>query len=78
VVERSTAALILWGPCDEPSRCAHVPANSSVELQHSVITGYETGSSEAIVYWWHLTPKAGGGFRPESVRSVVVRLQAGR
>jgi hypothetical protein len=74
VVERTTAALILWSPCDDPGRCANVPANSSAELSYSAITGYEAGSPEAIVYWWHLTPKAGGGFRPDSVRSVVVRL----
>lgn len=73
--ERETSALVLWGACADPQRCARVEPGATVRVQHGQIHGYEAGKSEAVVYWWHLVPGPGPtGFVPDGIRSLVVRL----
>ncbi|HEV2148802.1 MAG TPA: hypothetical protein VGR37_15465 [Longimicrobiaceae bacterium] len=74
VVERSSAALINWAPCTDPAQCDGIAPNQRRRIPYSRITGYEPGEHEAIVYWWHLEARRGGGFRPDRIRAEVVRL----
>ena len=74
VVERETAALIDWMPCTSPTECDGIEAGARARVGYDAIAGYEAGEREAIVYWWHLRPAAGGGFAPDQVRAEVVRL----
>ena len=43
-------------------------------VPYGKIVGYTPAAREAIVYWWHLMPDGGSGFRPDSLRAVVVGL----
>ena len=74
VVERNSLAVVDWVPCVNPLTCPGIrPGRDSIML-YSRITGYEAGEDEAIVYWWHLLPKAGGGFEVDEIRQVPVEL----
>lgn len=73
--EANTAALSLWGACDHPSQpCPRVAAGRTAMVPYDSISGYKPGADSAIVYWWHLLPKAGGGYRVDEVRSRRVPL----
>jgi hypothetical protein len=74
VVERESAALFDWAPCVDPAACDAIPANGERRVPYGEIAGYEDGEREAIVYWWHLEARAGGGFQPDEIRTAVVRL----
>jgi hypothetical protein len=70
LTERSTAARILWGPCDDPRDCTTVAAGARVGVSGHDIIGWGE-SEEVILYWWHLIPRGDGKFRVDSVRHVV-------
>ncbi len=71
VVERETALLIDWIGCNDPAApCPRVAPSSSTVVPYDQVTGWP-GSGQVIVYWWHLVPASGGGFRPDSMRAVV-------
>lgn len=72
--EREMLALALWAPCTDPQECPRVQPGEQISVSYESIGGYEPGKQEAVVFWYHLRPKAGGGFEPDSMRSVVVRL----
>jgi hypothetical protein len=74
--EEQTAMLALWGPCTEPQQpCPSVPSSGTTVLPFDRIAGYREGEPQtALVFWWHLVPAPGGGLRPDSVRTVAVRL----
>ena len=72
--EETTAALTLWGPCDDPERCPRVAPGERRALSYGEVSGYRPGADVALVYWWHLEPEAGGGFRADSVRVESVRF----
>jgi hypothetical protein len=73
-IEAGTAALANWAPCTDPSRCRAIAPGQHTTLPYTAITGYSASAQQAIVFWWHLTPAAGAGFRPDSIRSVIVGL----
>lgn len=72
-IDRMTAALTLWGACEDPLTCRAIAARSERLVPASEIMGWPE-SGEVILYWWELEPKAGGGFRPDEIRSLVVPL----
>lgn len=77
VVERETLALIDWVPCTDPSTCPSVPAGGSTIVTPDHIASWHEGAKEGVVYYWRLVPKdphSGGGFAPDSIRHLVVRL----
>jgi len=74
IVERGYAARINWGPCTNPRTCVGIPPNATRSVPYTSIGGYAPDAQEAIVYWWHLTPRLGGQFEPDSIRAVVVQL----
>lgn len=75
IMTADMAARALWAPCTSPEEpCARLEPNASVEVPYSQIAGYERGSREAIVFWWHLLEREGGGWTVDEVRSVRVRL----
>ena len=75
-IERATASLLMWAPCVNPSGpCRRVPSQSQVQLPNSAIQGYNPGALEAFLYWWHLVPNPPDGFRPDSIRMMIVRLK---
>lgn len=52
VVERETAAVIDFATCIDQPQCRSVGPGSTVRVPYSEITGYHSGSKEAVVYWW--------------------------
>ncbi len=71
VVEREMAVLIDWIGCTDPgSACPRVAPSSSTVVPYDQVFGWP-GSGQVIVYWWHLVPASGGGFRQDSMRAVV-------
>jgi hypothetical protein len=74
VVERNSLAVVDWIPCVDPLACPGIRQGRDSTMLYSRITGYEAGEDEAIVYWWHLLPKAGGGFKVDEIRQVLVEL----
>ncbi len=73
-IESGLAARADWAPCTDPSHCLALPPMASTDLPYSDIAGYESGAQTAIVYWWHLVPGGATGFRPDSIRAVIVQL----
>lgn len=73
VLARDAAPLIDWAPCAGPT-CAAIPAGGSVSLPYSAIAGYSSATSEALVWWWHSVSDGAGGFRPDSLRNLLVPL----
>ena len=74
VVERQALAYVDWIPCTNPLTCQGLAPGQDSLIQYTAITGYAPGAEEAVVYWWHLIPKEGGGLKPDSVRGVVIDL----
>lgn len=73
VFERDFAARALWAPCTNADQCPRVDPHAAVRVEYGTISGYEQGSRQAIVYWWHLVERD-GGWVVDQVRSVVVDL----
>ncbi len=74
VIERESSAVVDWIPCRDPQTCDGLAPGEERTIRHDEIVGYEPGEREAVVHWWHLEPRQGGGFAPDSVRSEIVRL----
>ena len=74
VIEQEIATLIDWMPCIDPVACPGVAVGETRRVPYSQIVGYESGRKEAIVYWWHLASKPGGGYAMKQFTSVVIRL----
>lgn len=72
-VERTALALLSWAPCTDPETCPSIDPRSAVNIPFDEIGFWEPSSEEAVVFWWLLEPDQAGGFRPDSVRSMVVR-----
>jgi hypothetical protein len=72
--ERGATAKISWAPCTDPARCAGLAPGATTTLPYTQIGFYTPAAREATVYWWHLIPATGTGFRPDSIRAVVVVL----
>jgi hypothetical protein len=66
-VDQGRAALINWGPCEDPERCESVAASQERSLPMP-----EGEAANVVLYWWHLLPQPGGGFAYDSIRSLVV------
>jgi hypothetical protein len=73
-VDRETATVITWAPCSDPNICGGVRSGQRVRVPADRISGW-VGSDEILLYWWHLVPRTGGGFAPESIRSIIVPFQ---
>ncbi len=72
-VERGTAAVIDWIAC-VGTGCPSVAALGTVAVPDSQIAGFTPDAEDAIVYWWRAVPDGVGGFRADSIRSLVVPL----
>ena len=73
VLARDAAPLIDWAPCAGPT-CAAIAAGGSVSLPYSQIVGYSSATKEAIIWWWHSVSDGAGGYRPDSLRTLVASL----
>lgn len=74
VVGRETSALIDWMPCVDSVRCPPLEVGATRTVPYPVKIG-GAPEKEALIYWWHAVPAAGGGFRPDSIRYGIVPLQ---
>jgi hypothetical protein len=74
IVERDLATLIDWAPCADPATCRGVAAKANKSLKYSEIAGWEKGKTEAIIWWWHLTPNAAGRHTPTAMGNRVITL----
>lgn len=73
-IEQGTAALTLWGACDDPDTCDAVAPRERLEIPYASVTGYTAAAEVVLVYWWHLVPKSGGGYQPDEIRVLEVPL----
>jgi hypothetical protein len=73
-IEARAATVSNWAACTDPGRCAGLAPGATTALPYTQIASYTPAAREAIVYWWHLIPATGGGFRPDSIRGIVVAL----
>lgn len=73
-IERGAAAYTDWAPCTDPVHCTGIKPGQSATVGYAVIVGYTVDAREAIVYWWHLVPGGTTGFRPDSLRAIIVGL----
>jgi len=73
-MNRASLAAANWAFCSDPTRCTGLNPGVSTSLPYAQIGGYTQGAREAVVFWWHLIPATGTGFRPDSIRAVVVAL----
>ncbi|HEX6371445.1 MAG TPA: hypothetical protein VF006_21180 [Longimicrobium sp.] len=75
IMTSDMAARVLWAPCSSPEQpCARLEPQGVVQVPYSQISGYDRGSREAIIFWYHLLELEGGGWRADEIRSVRVRL----
>jgi hypothetical protein len=73
--ERNSLALMLWAPCTDPDSCEGIPPGESKVVPYTEIAAWSAGAQEAVVHHWHLVRVGGAsGFKPDSIRSTVVRL----
>jgi len=73
-MNRASLAAANWAFCSDPTRCTGLNPGVSTSLPYAQIGGYTQGAREAVVFWWHLIPATGAGFRPDSIRALVVAL----
>jgi hypothetical protein len=73
-MNRASLAAANWAFCSDPTRCTALNPGVSTSLPYAQIGGYTQGAHEAVVFWWHLIPATASGFRPDSIRAVVVAL----
>ena len=75
LIERRDSARILWGPCTEDlDSCPHVDPGQTLALPYSAIVGFDPGDEQAVLHWWHLAPRVGGGLQVDRLRSIVFSL----
>lgn len=74
VFDESIAALVDWVPCTDPSTCGGIAPGATTAIRYDSILGFDHSSGKAIVYWWHLVPADPQAYRPDSIRSLTVRL----
>ena len=74
VIERNSLAVVDWIPCIDPVMCPGIQPGADSIIRYDRITGYDSGEDEAVVYWWHLVPRSGGGYQPDEIRQVIVEL----
>jgi hypothetical protein len=75
VAERNDLPIIDWLPCTEDQEeCAHVEEGVTLTLPYAAIAGYDTGDDQAVLFWWHLVPRLGGGFDVDRLREIVFPL----
>ena len=75
VLGRNASALVDWIPCSDPATCAGLEVGGTRRVPNPSSLGTSPPETEALVYWWHLVPAPGGGFKPDSIRVGVVRLR---
>lgn len=73
-IDQNSLALILWAPCTDPDTCDRVRPGERVDIPYETILGFSEDTEVIVVNWWHLVPRQGGGFEPDSLRRVEVRL----
>jgi hypothetical protein len=74
VLGARTAPLALWGPCVDATVCEPIAPGTSREVSVRLTAPDGTPETEALLYWWHVERGADGALRPDSIRTVVVRL----
>lgn len=72
VLGRNASALMLWAACVDAAECAPIAPGATRLETPAMIAGM--AETEAVVHWWHAVRGADGVVRPDSVRSVIVRL----
>ena len=63
-----------WITCSDPSVCESIEPGRTRVLAYDEILGDSADARTVVVFWWHLVPKEGGGFRPDGLHSVPVEL----
>lgn len=72
--EREIVALIEWVPCSDPATCRpRLTPAADTTIPYASIYGWGPASREVVCYWWHSVPNGAGGYRPDSIRGLVVK-----
>jgi len=75
-VDRALLALLDWVPCADPATCQGIPAGAAKQVPFDSIEGYSATTADVVVYHWRLVRNVGtSGFRPDSVRAVIVPIR---
>ncbi|HXY68922.1 MAG TPA: hypothetical protein VEH62_05700 [Gemmatimonadales bacterium] len=73
LLARDASPLIDWAPCAGPG-CPAIPAGGTVDVPHAQVPGLTAATTEVLTYWWHSVADGRGGFRPDSLRVLIVPL----
>jgi hypothetical protein len=72
--DTETLPLIGFLLCIEPLSCRSVPPQATQLVTLKDLPCCTRDTREVTIFHYHLVPASGGGFRPDSVRSLGVRL----
>ena len=73
VYDQQTLALLDWVACTGAG-CPSIPARGVTVRACAEIPSCTAATTRVVVYWWRAEPDAAGGFRPDSIRTLVVDL----
>jgi hypothetical protein len=59
--------------CDVPAECDGIESGDRRAIDFPRRARSQELVDEATLFWWHLVPKSGGGFEPDSIRRVPLR-----
>ena len=72
-VERNTAAAILLAHGCSPSSEQTLLPRKTITIPYSGVYGWESGSSEVLVYWWFCRPTIEGELVPDEIHNEIAR-----
>lgn len=76
VLERNDASTIQWTRCTPANAgCPTLQPDATARLPYAQVGGFDTGDTEAIVYWWETEPDGAGGYQIGRKGSIIVQLR---
>lgn len=77
-------AYAVWNPnflgllrlCSDPGpSCVRLKPGERIVVPIDSVVGWDAQAAEAVVYWWHVLPKSGGGYESGEVGRVTVSMK---
>jgi hypothetical protein len=62
--------------CDVPEQCDGIESGDTRSIEFPRRARSQETVADATLFWYHLVPKSGGGFQPDSVRRVSLHRSA--
>ena len=73
LIGRVAAQTTEWAPCTDAATCPPLAPGASKRVAFPEAMEEGAIELEAMVYWWHAVADDQGGFRPDSLRALVVQ-----